>query len=113
MLLVTNQTMKIREHTWTPVTITEVLTIPAAEPEKNNINIWTSVIQYKKLKQKWIIETITYQQHNVPPAGQIHNKEQMELSVSFQSYKWFSVKKVFTSTNAKVWKNLSVLAILL
>lgn len=29
-----NQTMKIREHTWTPVTITEVLTIPAAEQEK-------------------------------------------------------------------------------
>lgn len=31
MLLVMNQTMKIREHTCTPVTITEVLTIPAAE----------------------------------------------------------------------------------
>lgn len=34
MLLVTNQTMKIREHTWTPVTITDVLTIPATEPEE-------------------------------------------------------------------------------
>lgn len=34
MLLVMNQTMKIREHTWTPVTITEVLTIPAAQPKQ-------------------------------------------------------------------------------
>lgn len=35
MLLVMNQTMNIREHTWTPVTITEVLTIPAADKRKN------------------------------------------------------------------------------
>lgn len=33
MLLVTNQTMNIREHTCTPVTITEVLTIPAAKKD--------------------------------------------------------------------------------
>lgn len=34
MLLVMNQTRKMRDDTWTPVTITEVLTIPAAEQEE-------------------------------------------------------------------------------
>lgn len=37
MLLVMNQTMKIREHTWTPVTITDVLTIPTANQERRTL----------------------------------------------------------------------------
>lgn len=39
MLLVMNQTMKIREHTWTPVTITEVRTIPWANEKKRKTAI--------------------------------------------------------------------------
>lgn len=35
-----NQTMKIREHTCTPVTITEVLTIPAAQQLQKKKTGW-------------------------------------------------------------------------
>lgn len=67
MLLVMNQTMKIREHTWTPVTITEVRTIPwANEREKKN-----SYIKLLSLQIKYgtfdVADLITYQSHNVPP----------------------------------------------
>lgn len=44
MLLVMNQTMKIREKTWTPVTITEVLTIPATK-RKQALNAAEVIIQ--------------------------------------------------------------------
>lgn len=44
MLLVMNQTMKIREHTWTPVTITEVFTSPMAQcPTSTNAKVWKNL----------------------------------------------------------------------
>lgn len=53
MLLVMNQTRKMREHTWTPVTITEVLTIPAAGQEKRKQPFTTAEVTARK--QIWHI----------------------------------------------------------
>ena len=64
MLLATNQTMKIREKTWTPVTITDVRTIPvkakikAAGDDSSEMNVIT--FNYNE----------TYRWHSVPPARQ-------------------------------------------
>lgn len=40
MLFVINQTMNIREHTWTPVTITDVRTIPLTHQKQQLKNIF-------------------------------------------------------------------------